>query len=538
MKTALVRDGNETHPGAKTKLTSVWKECFLSSRRTTAVARAMEARPPADGDAGDLTSAPFSSARFLSATARAQMESQGASQVWAEVTALARLPGVLDLGQGWPDMGASEVARAAASEAMLSGHDPRSNQYSPPPGAPELVAAIDRYYRATGSLPDDSVQRDVLVTTSATEALYVTLQALCDPGDEVVFLEPFFPWYIAHARIFGATPRTVRLRADGDPGAAKTRDARFWLDLNDLRAAFVAGAGKTKAFIHCNPHNPTGVMFSEAETRAIAQLCAEFNVVIVADEVYERCTFDEQAPMTRIADVAANENGTETETETEIENVRARTLVVGSASKLLCLSGWRVGWVVGPKPLIAALRTMHGYATFCAPTPLQLGVAAALTKIADDADAETRRRAADASVLSPEEGRAFVENARRREAAFACTRGRLVPDAVAGIVASNVSVLSRALADSGVAPFAPSGGYFLVADVSNTGLAATEYCKALATGPARVAAVPMDVFFDEKKDSANDVPRNLVRFAVCKSSETIGKCAEAIRSNPIGAARK
>ena len=531
MKTALVRDGNETHPGAKTKLTSVWKECFLSSRRTTAVARAMEARPPADGDAGDLTSAPFSSARFLSATARAQMESQGASQVWAEVTALARLPGVLDLGQGWPDMGASEVARAAASEAMLSGHDPRSNQYSPPPGAPELVAAIDRYYRATGSLPDDSVQRDVLVTTSA-------LQALCDPGDEVVFLEPFFPWYIAHARIFGATPRTVRLRADGDPGAAKTRDARFWLDLNDLRAAFVAGAGKTKAFIHCNPHNPTGVMFSEAETRAIAQLCAEFNVVIVADEVYERCTFDEQAPMTRIADVAANENGTETETETEIENVRARTLVVGSASKLLCLSGWRVGWVVGPKPLIAALRTMHGYATFCAPTPLQLGVAAALTKIADDADAETRRRAADASVLSPEEGRAFVENARRREAAFACTRGRLVPDAVAGIVASNVSVLSRALADSGVAPFAPSGGYFLVADVSNTGLAATEYCKALATGPARVAAVPMDVFFDEKKDSANDVPRNLVRFAVCKSSETIGKCAEAIRSNPIGAARK
>ena len=120
------------------------------------------------------------------------MENQGASQVWAEVTALARLPGVLDLGQGWPDMGASEVARSAASEAMLSDEDPRSNQYSPPFGAPELVAAIDRYYRATGSLPVDSVERDVLVTTSATEALYVTLQALCDPGDEVVFLEPFF----------------------------------------------------------------------------------------------------------------------------------------------------------------------------------------------------------------------------------------------------------------------------------------------------------------------------------------------------------
>jgi N-succinyldiaminopimelate aminotransferase len=215
------------------------------------------------------------------------MEKQGASQVWAEVTALARLPGVLDLGQGWPEMGASELARAAASEAMLS--DEHSNQYSPSPGAPELVNAIERYYRATGSLPDDSVEREVLVTTSATEALYVTLQALCDPGDEVVFLEPFFPWYKSHARIFGATPRTVRLREEG-----VAPNKRFRLRLDDLRDAFVAGAGKTKAFIHCNPHNPTGLMFSETETQEIARLCAEFDVVIVADEVYERCTFDEK----------------------------------------------------------------------------------------------------------------------------------------------------------------------------------------------------------------------------------------------------
>ena len=166
-----------------------------------------------------------------------------------------------------------------------------------------------------------------------------------------------------------------------------------------------------------------------------------------------------------------------------------------------------MGWVVGPKPLIAALRTMHAYATFCAPTPLQLGVAAALTKIADDADAATRSRAASAASLSPEERNAFSfgSETRRREAAFACTRGCLAPDSVARVIASNVAVLSRALVDSGVAPFAPSGGYFLVADVASTGLAATEYCRALATGPARVAAVPMDVFFDAK-DSAKDVP--------------------------------
>ena len=486
----------------------------------------MEARPPADGDGGDAAPAPPSSARFLSATARAQMEKQGASQVWAEVTALARLPGVLDLGQGWPEMGASELARAAASEAMLS--DEHSNQYSPSPGAPELVNAIERYYRATGSLPDDSVEREVLVTTSATEALYVTLQALCDPGDEVVFLEPFFPWYKSHARIFGATPRTVRLREEG-----VAPNKRFRLRLDDLRDAFVAGAGKTKAFIHCNPHNPTGLMFSETETQEIARLCAEFDVVIVADEVYERCTFDEKTPMTRMADVDVAASTTEPGIAT-----RARTLVVGTASKLLCLSGWRVGWVVGPKPLIAALKTIHAYSTFCAPTPLQLGVAAALEKMAADADAATRARATESASRSPTttDGTSHDVSG-RREAAFACTRGRLVPDAVAEIIASNVAVMSRALTDSGVAPFAPSGGYFLVADVSDTGLDATEYCRALATGPARVAAVPMDVFFDAEGPE-KDVPRNLVRFAVCKSSETIGKCAEAIRNNPVGAARK
>jgi aspartate/methionine/tyrosine aminotransferase len=444
------------------------------------------------------------------------MENQGASQVWAEVTALARLPGVLDLGQGWPDMGASEVARVAASEAILSDDDPRLNQYSTPPGEPELVSALNRYYRSTGSLPDDAVERDVIVTASATEALYVTMQALCGPGDEIVFLEPFFPWYISHARIFGATPRTVRLRTerpddDGD-GAP-----RFRLDLADLRAAFVAGAGRTKAFIHCNPHNPTGIMFTEDETCEIAKLCDEFDVLIVADEVYERCTFSDETPMVRVADVSFARGN-------ERRSVRARTLQIGSASKLLCLSGWRVGWVMGPKPLIAALRTMHSYVTFCAPTPLQIGVAAALRKIAEEAETRTALAVSSVSSVSSD---AEVSKIRR---------GSLVPDAVASVMTQNVSSLSRALCDSGVTCYAPLGGYFLVADVSTTGLTSTEYCKALAGGAAKVACVPMDVFFDASKAKTSGVktPDTLVRFAVCKQRATILKCAEAIRKNPIG----
>ena len=200
-----------------------------------------------------------------------------------------------------------------------------------------------------------------------------------------------------------------------------------------------------------------------------------------------------------------------------------------------------MGWVVGPKPLIAALRTMHAYATFCAPTPLQLGVAAALTKIADDADAAARSRSRVGGVAlaggkkrfffrfrneTPRGGfrvHARVSRSGLGRAGHRVERCRAVARA-RGLGRRAVRTLGRVL--------------FLAADVASTGLAATEYCRALATGPARVAAVPMDVFFDAK-DSAKDVPRNLVRFAVCKSSETIGKCAEAIRNNPPGAgARK
>lgn len=441
------------------------------------------------------------------------MENQGASQVWAEVTALARLPGVLDLGQGWPDFGANTVAREAASQAILSDDDPKSNQYSPPPGAPMLVHAVERYYRATGSVNASDERNECVVTTSATEALYTCMQTLIDPGDEVVFIEPFFPWYIAHCKIFGAKVRTVRLKqavgANGEP--------MFKLAMEDLRAAFEAGKGKVKCFIFNAPHNPTGVVFNAQELTQIAKLCVEFDVLILADEVYERCTFSEQK-MTRIADV-------------DIPGVKNRTLTIGTASKLLNLSGWRVGWIVGPTVLIEALRTMHSYATFCAPTPLQLGVAAALREIADKADEATREKALRTAqkIQSNDDANTTLDST--RVAAFQATPGSLVPDASAKVMAQNAQVLSLALFQSGVVPYAPSGGYFLVADVSSTKLTAIDYCKRLAIGPAKVAAVPMDVFFDPSNEN---VPNTLVRFAICKKRETIEECAASIRKYPLG----
>ena len=225
--------------------------------------------------------------------------------------------------------------------------------------------------------------------------------------------------------------------------------------------------------------------------------------------MYERCVFGD-ASVARMADAPG---------------MRERTLTVGTSSKLLCLSGWRVGWIAGPPALVAAIRSLHSYTTYCAPTPLQLGVAAALESIADEADAATRERARDAASRADEGG---GESA-RRDAAAKATRGVIAPDDTARRMGANATTLGAALRDAGLLVCPPRGGYFLVADVSPLGLTSVEYCRRLAR-EAKVAAVPLDVFFDGEGE---DFPNVLVRFAVCKRAETIEACAEAIRAHPV-----
>lgn len=194
----------------------------------------------------------------------------------------------------------------------------------------------------------------------------------------------------------------------------------------------------------------------------------------------------------------------------DMSGMENRTLTIGTSSKLLCLSGWRVGWMMGPPELIGAVRMMHSYATFCAPTPLQLGVAAALDGIAKEAE----------------------DNLKNTDGIGGGSSGALVPDATAAVMSKNASVLAAALRDTGLRVFDPWGGYFLVADVAPLSLTSVEYCRQLANGPAKVAAVPLDVFYDPTKVE-DPPPETFVRFAVCKKPETIQAAAAAIRANPV-----
>ncbi|CAL6402337.1 unnamed protein product [Bathycoccus prasinos] len=415
------------------------------------------------------------------ATAFSRQQS-GPGALWAEITALSRQPGVIDIGQGYPDFGSNSIAKQSAKRAIsmdektISGDipDARANQYAPIPGTRDMLDAVKRYYRDTArNVSSVYESRDTsLVTTSATEGLYVVFRALLNKGDEVMTLSPFFPWYLAHATVTECTLLEVPLNPED--GFVVTEEM--------LERAYAKSNKRVKIFVHCSPHNPTGHCASEEELEIIARFCRNHKIVAIADEVYERSTFLESKPHLRLR-----------------EYLPERTVTVGTSSKLMNLSGWRVGWIYGPKVIVDACNTFHSYASFSTPTPLQAGVADALNDICDRA--------------KPGEG--------------------VTPDENAQILASNANLLASALTASGLKVYPPEGGFFLVASVKNIKSVdgdAIQYCKNLARRGAKVSAVPMTPFYDP---SSPENPTDLVRFAICKKRETIAEAARRIRENPL-----
>jgi len=406
---------------------------------------------------------------------RAILESSGGGAAkWAEILALAKPAGVINLGQGFPDFPGHEAATIGARAALEAG---KHDQYSPIPGSARLCSAVSALYQRM--YPDTLGGRgldpanEVTVMTSGTEALFCAVLGIVDPGDEVVFFEPFFPWYLPCIRLAGGVPVPVRL---------KSPNFDFLSSEKELRAAF---SSKTKLCIVNTPHNPTGHCSSVAENELVAKLCREFDTICLSDEVYEACMFE----------------GNTHHRISAIDGMWDRTLTIGSASKLLSLTGWRVGWATGPEELVKAARTMHAYTTFCSPSPLQEGVAAAL----------------EAEVHSLHfEGRAQL-------------------------IHGNFELLAKTLRATGVEVCPAQGGYFLVADVSSTGMSDMEYCVWLAQ-QHKVAAMPLSVFYSPTQDaeggSASEQERApLIRFAVCKERSTIESACAALAGATAESAR-
>lgn len=272
------------------------------------------------------------------------MDGQGTT-VFEVMSRLAIEHGSINLGQGFPDEDGPEDVRQAAADALMAG----PNQYPPMAGLPELRQAIAAHAARFYDL-DVDWQREVLVTSGATEALADCFFGLLNPGDEVVLLEPLYDSYPPIVARAGAVPRYVRL----EPPDWK-------LPVAALEEAF---GPKTKAILLNTPMNPASKVFDAEELAAIAELCVRHDVVAICDEVYEHLVFDGGKHLPLI----------------NLPGMRERTLRIGSAGKIFSLTGWKVGWVVGAPDLLAPIMKTHQFMTFTTPPDLQKAVAYGLAK--------------------------------------------------------------------------------------------------------------------------------------------------------------
>lgn len=263
--------------------------------------------------------------------------------IFATMSALAVRHDAINLGQGFPDTDGPEVILAAARQAIAGGR----NQYPPGPGVPELLAAVAAHQQRFYGLDVDPGSQ-VLVTVGATEAIFSTILALVQPGDEVVTFEPYYDSYAASIALAGGVRRTCVLRFPD-----------FAVDETSLRAAF---SERTRMVLLNTPHNPTGKVFTRAEIEFIAQLAREYDAWVVTDEVYEHLIFDgaEHIPMATLPGMAE------------------RTLTISSAGKTFSTTGWKVGWVSGPADAVAAIRAVKQFVTYVGSGPFQPAVATGL----------------------------------------------------------------------------------------------------------------------------------------------------------------
>jgi N-succinyldiaminopimelate aminotransferase len=375
--------------------------------------------------------------------------------VFAEMSALAVATGSVNLGQGFPDYpGPAEVLDVARA-AIGTGHD----QYPPGPGIPELRRAIaDHVQRFRGHAYD--ADTEVLVTAGATEALAAAFLSLLEPGDEVVLFEPMYDSYAAGVAMAGGVLRPVPLRPPGGDGGP------WSFDPAELRAAVTP---RTRLLVLNTPHNPTGKVFTAEELALLAALATEHGLLVLTDEVYEHLVFA----------------GARHESIAALPGMRERTLVVSSAGKTFNTTGWKIGWILGPAPLVAAVRTAKQFLTYVNGGPFQPAVAAGL---------------------------------RLPEAYFT---------GIARDLEYRRDVLVQGLRDGGLPVISPEATYFATVDVrpvqpDGDGLA---FCRSLPER-AGVVAVPTVVFYDP---AHVNLGRHLVRFAFCKSDAVLGEAVERLR---------
>jgi len=362
---------------------------------------------------------------------------------------LAQQYNALNLGQGKPDFDTPpDIVAQLVQAAQAGGY----NQYAPGSGTTSLRQAIASHAARFYNFEIDPI-KGVVVTSGATEGIFSAILGLVDPGDEVIVIEPFYDSYMPNILMANAIPVCVPLHPP-----------TWTLDADELRSAF---SKKTRALILNTPQNPSGRVFTRQELTMIADLCIEYDVTVIADEVYEHLIF---APAQHIP-IAT------------LPGMFERTVTVSSAGKLFSMTGWKIGWVYGSPELVQAVLGAHQFVTFSVHHPSQESIAYALNL--PDSYYETFQT--------------MYEKKRQ--------------------------LILTALDGSGLKSYVPEGTYFVMADYTDvfdgTPLEFTRYL----TKDIGVSCIPPESFYSQ--DHAH-IGHGNVRFAFCKSDEMLQEAGERL----------
>jgi len=250
---------------------------------------------------------------------------------------------LLDFSVGEPDQTTPKAVAQVAAQAVMDGH----TRYTPSAGIPELRAAVAERYRADFGVSFSP--SEVVITNGGKHALYLACQCLLDPGDEVIVPSPFWPTFSDAVKLAGGRPVIVKTRE---------RDS-FRITPALVKKAITK---RTKGVIVNTPSNPTGAVIDPDDLLALGKLAKRHGLVLFYDDTYAHLTFDGPLqPLQRLRD--------------EIGDL---LVVLGTSSKSYCMTGWRIGWLLGPKPLADAATALISHSTQCPTSFAQQGAVAAL----------------------------------------------------------------------------------------------------------------------------------------------------------------
>lgn len=325
--------------------------------------------------------------------------------------------GVISLGVGEPDFQTPWSVRKEAITTLEKGR----TKYSANAGLIELRQAIsDHICKKTGVKYDP--KHEMVVTVGGSEGIDVGIRALVNPGDEVLVVEPSFVCYSPLVTLMGGVPVSLVTKAENN----------FRLTAEELKSKIT---DRTKLLILPFPNNPTGAVMEREDLEAIAEVLKDTNIMIMSDEIYSELTYGDEPHVSII----------------QIDSMRERTLYVNGFSKAYSMTGWRLGYICGPEPVMKQILKIHQYEIMCSPTVSQYAAIEAI----NNCDEDIKKMVSE-------------YNIRRRW-------------------------LVNALNELGLTCFEPKGAFYVFPCIKSTGLSSEEFCERLLF-EHNVAVVPGNAF--------------------------------------------